>query len=220
MHESKMTAVESSFTSQLESVRKQSETNTIDFQALSQMVKEKIPKHVSQHEFQRILTSTNATLEAVQAKFRMHGQLPQSLDLLESKCCATEVQVSHLQSHLASTDELAMALERLQSRVKSLEAAPLARASCPPLLSSIDNIPVGVLPRLDEIQGQKKELQNHIDWSLLDIRGEIRKDHALLSKQFHEIPGRYVSSTMYASLVFDIDQFKGKVIWKKEHQVL
>ena len=220
VHESKMTVVESSLNSQLESVRKQLETHTIDFQALSQMVKEKIPKHVSQDEFQRTLTSTNTTLEALQAKFRMHDQLPQSLDLLENKCRATEVQVSQLQSHLASSGELATTVERLQSRVKRLEAAPLAGVSGPPLPSSIDNIPAGVLPRLDEIEGQMNALQKHTDGSLFNIREEIRKEHALLANQIHEIPGRYVSSSMYASLVSDMDQFKGEVIRKKEHEVL
>ena len=212
VHESKMTVVESSLNSQLESVRKQLETHTIDFQAVSQMVKEKIPKHVSQDEFQRTLTSTNKTLETLKARFRMHDQLPQSLDLLENKCRATEVQVSQLQSHLASSGELATTVERLQSRVKRLEAAPLAGASGPPLLSSIDNILAGLLPRLDEIEGQMNALQKHTDGSLFNIREEIRKEHALLTNQIHEIPGRFVSSRLYASLVSDMDQFKGEVI--------
>ena len=204
VHESKMTVVDSSFNSQLESVRKQLETHTIDFQASSQMVKEKIPKHVSQDEIQRTLRTTNKTLQTLQATFRMHDQLPQSLDLFENKCRATELHLSQLQSHLATSGELATTVERLQSRVKRLEAAPLAGASGPPLLSSIDNIPAGVLPRLDEIEGQMNALQKHTDGSRLNIPDEIRKEHALLTNQMHEIPGRLVSSSMYASLVSDI----------------
>ena len=147
------------------------------------MVKEKIPKHVSQDQFQRTLTSTNTTSEALQPQFRMHDQLPQSLDLLENKCRATEVQVSQLQSHLTSSGELATTVERLQSRVKRLEAAPLAGVSGPPLPSSIDNIPAGVLPRLEEIEGQMNALQKHTDGSLFNIREEIRKEHALLANR-------------------------------------
>ena len=220
VHESKMTVVDSSLNSQLRSVRKHLETYTIDFQALSQMVKEKIPKHVSQDELQRTLTSTNKALEALQAKFCMHDQLPQSLDLLENKCRDTEVQVSQLQSHLACSGELATRVERLQSRLKRLEAAPLAGASSPPLPYSIDNIPAGVLPRLDEIEVQMNALQKHTDGSRFHIPEEIRKEQALLTNQNNEIPGRFVFSSMYASLVSDMDKFKGEVIREKDHEVL
>jgi hypothetical protein len=54
----------------------------------------------------------------------------------------------------------------------------------------MDNIPAGVLPRLDEIEGQMNALQKHTDGSLFNIREEIRKEHALLANQIHEIPGR------------------------------